>query len=133
MEKIIPIETSVGFLKGRDCIYIDTVLQNENSSLTFKGELNSNLLTDTKRNKDFLPYKLVFPQILAVFYCELDTYSNLNQPKSSMFDLIENSEWLESILIREDYDKSIYKHYRLSTYDYVFDIISIGYRLDIIQ
>ena len=45
----------------------------------------------------------------------------------SSFDLIENSSWLKSLPVREDFDKSVYRHYRLFTYDVVYNIIAVSY------
>ena len=45
----------------------------------------------------------------------------------SSFDLIEDSTWLKSLPVREDFDKGIYRHYRLFTYDDVYNIIAVSY------
>jgi len=125
MEQAIPIETSVGILNGRDCIHLDTVLQDAGkNTMVFAGDISGMI--------DWLPYKLTFMQVLACFCCELDTYENLvNTTPSSSFVLMENSAWLEALPIRYDYDKKAYKHYRLFTYDDVYDIIAIEYELEI--
>ncbi|MCL2368935.1 MAG: hypothetical protein FWC72_08050 [Oscillospiraceae bacterium] len=130
MEKARAIETSVGVLSGRDCIFLDTVMQDaDNNSMVFAGDINGNLVA---KAKEWLPYKLKFMQVLAYFCCELDTYENLvNTNSNSSFDVMENSAWLESLPIRCDYDKNDYKHYRLFTYDDVYDIIAIEYQLEI--
>ena len=131
MDKIIPIETVVGFLTGRDCVYLDKVTQDVNSGvLVFEGDINGNLVVC---EKEWLPYKLKFTQVLMYFCCELDTYGNLTEIEySSSFDLVENSTWLEALPIRKDYDKKEYKHYRLFTYDDVFDVIATGYEFELI-
>lgn len=72
--------------------------------------------------------------MLAYFACELDTYENMampGHPDDSSFDLIEDSSWLKSLPVREDFDKDIYQHYRLFTYDDVYDIIAVSYKLEI--
>jgi hypothetical protein len=121
MEKAVSIKTSAGILNGRDCIFLDTAVQDESKkTVVFTGDTNR------------IPYKLTFMRVLSCFFCELDTYENLVDTKSnSSFDLIENSAWLESLPIRKDYDKSAYKHYRLFTYDIVYDIIAMEYTLEI--
>ena len=133
MEKAVPIETNVGVLNGRDCIFLDTVVQEEhNGTLVFKGDINGNLI---EKAKGWMPYTLTFTGVLACFYCELDTYNNLINTnelvENSSFDLMENSVWLKSLPVRDDYDKSKYKHYRLFTYDVVYDIIATEHTLDI--
>lgn len=65
--------------------------------------------------------------MLAYFACELDTYENLawmGHLDGSSFDLIEDSTWLKSLPVREDFDKGIY---RLFTYDDVYNIIAVSY------
>jgi len=134
MEKATPIKTSVGILNGRDCIYFDTVKQDDCDNVVFTGDINGELVTRTNNQKDWLPYKLTFLRVLACFYCELDTYENLagtNHLDTSSFDLIENSDWLKSLPVRKDFDKGIYKHYRLFTYDIVYNIIATDYNIEI--
>ena len=58
-----PIETSLGILKGRDCIYLDKVYKNDRSYL-FEGETNGRLLNNGKDS--FI--KLAKPNPLLVIY-----------------------------------------------------------------
>lgn len=49
MEKAIPIEIDhLGTLNGRDCIYLDTVQQNDIDELTFEGDINGSLVSKRK-------------------------------------------------------------------------------------
>ena len=130
MEQAVPIETRVGILSGRDCIHLDTVIQDANKNvIVFAGDISGTLVS---KAVDWMPYKLTFIQVLAYFCCELDTYENLVKTTScSSFVLMENSAWLESLPIRYDYDKNAYKHYRLFTYDDVYDIIATKYEFEI--
>ena len=60
----------------------------------------------------------------------MDTYENLAKTghlKRSSFDLIKDSTWLKSLPVREDFNKDIYRHYRLFTYDDVYNIIAVSY------
>ena len=103
MEKATAVNTCLGVLMGRDCVYLDQVKQDALNNLTFTG---------------------------AYFTCELDTYENLAGTEyldGSSFDLIEDSSWLKSLPVREDSDKSFYRHYRLFTYDNVYHIIAVSY------
>lgn len=135
MEKAIPIETAAGLLQGRDCIYLDTVRQNALNDLIFKGTLNGALVKQADNTRQWLPYQLIFHGVLVYFSCELDTYQNLAGKDfldGSCFDLIRESKWLRTLPVRNDYDKNDYHHYRLLTYDVVYDIIAQSYVLDII-
>lgn len=78
MEKIINIEDeTLGILNGRDCIYIETVTQDDMDNLIMKGDINGYLAR--KINDDiWIPYKLTFHRVIAYFSCELDTYENID-------------------------------------------------------
>ena len=129
-EKITSVKTEkLGGLHGRDCIYIDTVTQDDINNLIFKGEINGQLAEKIKTDR-FLPYRLTFHRVLAYFVCELDTYENIDNTAHldySCFNIVENSKWLENLPIRKDFDKSIYKHYQVFTYDFVYNIIAVDF------
>ena len=135
MEWSIPIETKVGMISKRDGIFLDHV-QSDGHNMTFVGEINGALVSNYKYNNDRedFPFTLTFRRILACFSCELDTYENMGDisyHNSSDFDLIEESAWLQSLPVRQDYDKSSYHHYRLATYDTIYNIIATDYNLEI--
>lgn len=80
----------------------------------------------------WIPYNLIFHRVIAYFSCELDTYENIDiydHLDYSDFNWVKNSQWLAKFSIRKDLDKSIYKHYQVFTYDYVFNIIAVSYEL----
>lgn len=133
MENIIIIkDKTLGVLNGRDCIYIDSVTQNNSDNLIFRGEINGNLASNINEDK-WIPYKLTFNRVLTYFSCELDTYENIDNSSHlyySDFNLIENSNWLKHIPIRKDFDSSIFRHYQLFTYDYVYNIIAVSYDIE---
>lgn len=132
MEKYVDIKDGVlGELNGRDCIFIDTVTLDGDDFLTFSGEINGYLASKI-RDEKWIPYTLKFSRVLAYFACELDTYENLcgtDYLDHSDFTVIENSERLVKFPIRSDFDKSIYKHFRVFTYDVVFDIFAVDFEL----
>lgn len=134
MEKAAAIDTCLGVLNGRDCIYLNQVKRDALDNLTFTGDINGHLISRHKDEKEWFPYTLIFQRVLAYFACELDTYENMamsGHPDDGSFDLIEDSSWLKSLPVREDFDKDIYQHYRLFTYDDVYDIIAVSYKLEI--
>ncbi|MDE5583258.1 MAG: hypothetical protein K2J08_06115 [Ruminococcus sp.] len=129
-EKIVSVKTAkLGGLNGRDCIYIDTVTQDDMDNLVFQGEINGFLAEKIKTDR-FIPYKLTFKRVIAYFSCELDTYENIDNSAHldySCFNIVKNSKWLESLPVRKDFDKSIYKHYQVFTYDFVYNIIAVDF------
>ena len=45
MEKATAVNTCLGVLKGRDCIYLDQVKQDDLNNLTFIGDINGHLIS----------------------------------------------------------------------------------------
>ena len=130
MEKATAVKTCLGVLKGRDCIYLDQVKRDGLNNLTFTGDINGHLISQHRDEKDWFPYTLTFRRVLVYFACELDTYETITETKhldGSSLDLIEDSSWLQSLPVREDFDKGIYRHYQLFTYDDVYNIIAVSY------
>ena len=130
MEKATAVKTCLGVLKGRDCIYLDQVKRDGLNNLTFTGDINGHLISQHRDKKDWFPYTLTFRRVLVYFACELDTYETLTETKhldGSSLDLIEDSSWLQSLPVREDFDKGIYRHYQLFTYDDVYNTIAVSY------
>lgn len=123
-----PIETSLGILKGRDCIYLDKVYKNARSYI-FEGEINGRLLNNGKEG--FIKYKLEFKNVVSIFTCELNTYDAINANSVYGFEIVEDSKYLKIIAANDELDIKSLKHYRLKTYDDVFDIIAEEYVLEI--
>lgn len=133
MERSVPIETDLGIITMRDGIFLDRVLS-DGYHMIFTGEINGALVANPTSGKEWFPYTLTFRGVLVCLSCELDTYEGMGDssfPGSSDFDIIEESAWLQSLPIRTDYDKTHYHHYRLSTYDMIYNIIAKDYELDI--
>lgn len=123
-----PIETSLGILKGRDCIFLDNLIKKENSFI-FEGEINGRLLDNGK--DAYIKYEFEFKKVVSMFTCELDTYDAMNTNSVYSFEIIENSKYLKNIAANDELDIKSLKHYRLKTYDDVFDIIAEAYVLKI--
>ncbi|MDR1198127.1 MAG: hypothetical protein LBK94_03820 [Prevotellaceae bacterium] len=128
--EIEPIITNIGIISGRDAIFLDLV-EHKNNVLTFHGEINSDLLNIKDiGNDDFVKYTLNFYDVIFYQCYELDLY-NLNLLKSS-FDSIKKSKLIEELNSRNtEKITNEHKHYRLATYDYIYEIISSKYILKI--
>lgn len=121
-QEIVPIETEyLGKLWGRDCIFLD-ILSQEDGTLILKGEINR-----CEENLVNYFYTLVFENTISYFTCELDTYENIDNLYVSSFNIVKNSDWLNNLPLREDLDKSGFKHFQIFTYDYVLNIIAASY------
>lgn len=119
----------LGVLSGRDCIYVNTVTLDTVNSLTFEGEING-LLAPKIRDYKWIPYKLVFKRVISHSACELDTFLNSGYNRyNGCFTVVQDSKQLAKLPIRGDFDRSIYKHFRLFTYDIVFDIFAADFEM----
>ena len=55
MEKATAVNTCLGVLKGRDCIYLDQVKQDALNNLTFTGDINGHLISQCRDEKTGFP------------------------------------------------------------------------------
>lgn len=145
-QKATAIETEVGFISGRDAIYLHKINSITDSEVTFSGELNGYNCSKIDRDID-VPFSLTFKGILMWQAVELDFAERIfNIETDSCFDLIEYSEKIAKITaldieasvgkINRGYDKNEkfsneiwHQHFVLSTYDTVFEIIAQSYTL----
>lgn len=131
MEKAIPIKTQIGFFENyRDGIILKRI-DWKNCNITFHCNIVSNSIVDNVDNGEDYDSELTFVGVISLFHAEYDTYesikngfpmSNLNE---SIFEEIENSDYIKRLPIRADQGEV--KHYCLSTYDDVFNIIAKSY------
>ncbi len=113
----VPIQTKLGILHGRDCIYLDKVkLLNGNNTLVLIGEINGNLCSEQRIGAD-IPYKLIFTGVLALKMIELDSWDGNSE---SSFDEVINSTWVKCLGGKV---QSWHKHYLVQTYDEVFEVV----------
>ena len=129
---IEPIITEIGIINGRDAIYLDLMEQNGNE-IIFYGEINTGL-TEIKNDikKEWLKYKLSFKETIYYKCYELDFYKKKKSLESS-FDKINNSKTIErmKLLDREFKINNKHKHFVLTTYDYIYEIIASKYAFEI--
>ena len=123
-----PIETSLGILKGRDCIYLDKVYKKDRSYL-FEGEINGRLLNNSVDR--YIKYKLEFKNVISMFSCELDSYDAINTNSVYSFEIIEDSKYLKKLSADKKFVSKAFKRFRFKTYDDIFDIIAKDYALEI--
>jgi hypothetical protein len=65
MPQNIPIETALGRLDGRDCIYLDGfAFEDGTGTLVLDGSINGNLCSNRQPGR-FVPYTLRFRGVLA--------------------------------------------------------------------
>ena len=125
MAKNVPVLTILGVLNGRNAIYLDDVKQSFSpNQLLFIGEINGKLCSNNASEYRWYSYEVCFNLIQAYDCRELEV---CKWKTESSFDEIIDSELIAELkLAPKDY-----KHYILSTYDYVYSIVSRGFELQI--
>lgn len=125
MPHSIPIETSLGRLFGRDCIFLDRfVFEDEKSTLVLEGCIGGKLCTIQQPDR-FIPYILRFRGVLALKMMELDS---TDWDGESSFDEVHDSEWIRELGGKVTPSK---RHFFVQTYDYVFDVVCDGYEFEV--
>lgn len=127
MEQSKPIEINQQIIYGRDKIWLNALQQNDNV-LT--------LLLEIEFENSSSQLNLIFSGLLFHSSTELDTYEKSKWSTSwltsqSNFEQIQDSDLInERVKIRDDYNVQDFKHYRVSTYDYIIDIIAKDHQLE---
>ena len=118
---IVPINTEVGELHGRDAIYLDNEIYDEKQNeLLVAGDLNGKLCSEEVIG-DFIPYEIKFTGVSAYKKIELDEWLELGKPlfheTSSFYSVTDNG-------------KTIYVY---QTYDWVFEIHCKNYEFKLFK
>jgi hypothetical protein len=141
-ENIRPIETEVGFITGRDAIFLDTLKMVTESEFCIAGGLMGTHCSKIDEDIE-IKFSITFKGVLLFKMLELDFD---DYPYASCFDLIENSSKLAAMRKRCNvigigkmdsgmnsqgkYCHDIYhQHFIFRTYDTVFEIIAQSYDL----
>lgn len=125
MAQNIPIETALGHLDGRDCIYLDRFASEGGpGTLVLEGSVNGNLCTLRQPGR-FVPYTLRFRGVLALKVVELDS---CGWDFESSFDEVRDSEWVRSLGGKAS---AAMRHFIVQTYDFVFEIVCAGYEFEV--
>jgi hypothetical protein len=138
MEKAVAIKTPVGnFNNYRDNIILKNIEWNC-SKTTFYLNISKNGIENNRMDiLDEYNFKITFYGIISLFHVEYDTYegiiNNNIKPNDnvSAFEIIEGSNYIKNLPIRNDRKDKI-KHYYLSTYDDVFNILAEGYIFELL-
>ncbi|EAE4165107.1 hypothetical protein E1V05_15470, partial [Listeria monocytogenes] len=118
METSHPIKINNQLIYGRDQIWLISLNQTPDQlTLSIEVDLEESV---------FL--KMIFNGFIFHSSTELDTYEKSKWSTSwltsqSNFEQIQHSDLInERVKIRDDYNVQDFKHYRVSTYDYIIDI-----------
>lgn len=125
-----PIRTDIGYLEGRDAIFLDDVVYDKRS-LTLKGEFNGDLCTE---NIDgYIGYEIKFNSIYYMRIIELDVSSEflddeVFRGRSSFYEIYDSDE-IKSVQEARNLN---YRHFMFWTYDDMFEIVCKDYELKIL-
>ncbi|HDI4210519.1 TPA: hypothetical protein PNL06_002276 [Listeria monocytogenes] len=126
METSHPIKINNQLIYGRDQIWLISLNQTPDQlTLSIEVDLEESM---------FL--KMIFNGFIFHSSTELDTYEKSKWSTSwltsqSNFEQIQDSDLInERVKIRDDYNAQNFKHYRVSTYDYIIDVIAKDYQLE---
>lgn len=138
MSRRNPIQTSIGLLTYRDCIFLDRVELPNLSSLLLAGELNAAVISDYRapigwESAEDIPFQLHFHSVLGFQMLELDTWhdqnANDNTQAESSFDEILDSPFIAKLKGHGTKLRPKHRQYQCFTYDDVFDIVATGFTL----
>lgn len=130
--EIEEVITPLGYLYGRDAIYVDKLYYGLGRRMTLAGEFNGALASKSESD-DFVMYTLRFEGVFYFNMVELDLYSDQLPPGQS--DI--KSNWLEyrqsPLLERAQQNQELkeLRHFILFTYDDVFEIACQRYELEL--
>lgn len=126
MEENEPIETNLGILRGRSCIFLDEVDLSDTNTLILRGGINGTTCSLAEDKKEY-PYKLIFRGVLALKMVELESSTTIAK---SCFDIVRNSAWITEVSKGDKFNER-HNHYFVQTYDEVFEVVSEEYSLEI--
>ncbi len=130
------VQTAIGTLWGRDCIFLDRLSMPDTSTLVLKGTINTGIVRqfvppEQMPTSEELPYVLRFNGVLATHILELDTWQSQHDSEDnafmgSSFEELVDSRWLSSLAGKVTPN---HRHFAVLTYDDVIDVICRDYTL----
>ena len=96
MATYVAVDTAVGTLSGRDCIFLDDISFGDANAntLILSGELNGNLCSNADLGSTF-SYVATFHGVMALEMLELDSWSWSGE---SSFDEVQHSVGSQSLV-----------------------------------
>ncbi len=126
------IETEIGVLWGRDCVYLDHTSKPDAGALLLCGTINCGIVRNFMpppgwEQAEDLPFELLFHNVLGFQMLELDAWGTQNDDSTALsescFEEVVESMWLKRVNAK----LTRLRHLRLATYDDVFDVLCETY------
>ncbi|MCE5170832.1 hypothetical protein LQV63_16130 [Paenibacillus profundus] len=133
MKTYKPVETELGFISGRDAIYVYDIHYDYNRrTVTLQGEFNGLLCSDIS-SEEFIAYEMIFEDVYVFKSIELDVCLELMDTEEVTYCSI--GEYTESDLLETiKKARNVHlKHYVIQTYDDVFVIACKHLKLTLVQ
>jgi hypothetical protein len=126
--KIEPIITDVGIIKKWKYSISFNLMEQEWNTLIFYGTINSSIFDNKNTpNTKNIKFTLYFNDVIFYNCYEFEFYPDFEKLKSS-FDIINYSNLTKKITVT---DKSIYNHFVVVASDYIYEVISANYILEL--
>ena len=126
METYIAIETPVGVLRGRDAIFVDTIQFPNPFDAAITGSFNGHL--GSRRIEGMIDYSLTFGGVKGFELILADLAPDVGK---SCFEEVRESAWLIDFAKIKDLGDPMPKHYRITSYDHVINVMCKSYELSI--
>lgn len=128
-ERPVPVETGLGVLGfGRDSIIVDHIDWN-GGTISISCRIDSDHLDGFRGEHRDIEATIAFDGVVSMFHAELDTYAAIRSGTftkvpdgASNLERIEGSRYQRDLPTRPDWGTVV--HFRLWTYDDVFDILA---------
>ncbi|MEV7972249.1 hypothetical protein [Cellulomonas sp. NPDC089187] len=130
-ERAVPVSTDLGvFGFWRNTIIVERV-EWEGRTITLTCDIHTSHLTGYTGTAEDIQATITFTGVVSMFHAELDTYEAIPasaftvgpDPQSDL-ERIEGSRYRERLPIRPDW--APVEHFRLWSYDDVFDVLATG-------
>jgi hypothetical protein len=116
-----PIETVVGFLSGRDAIFLDEFRYDTNHELTLRGSFNGVL--GSRPLDEEIDYEMTFSDVLAFTVVELESSRAYEFEETFSFAEVIGSGWLPRLAAGDKFT-SKHGHYLVQTYDDLIEVVA---------
>jgi hypothetical protein len=126
--RLQPIETVVGFLSGRDAIFLDEFAYDTHHQLTLRGSFNG--VVGSRPLDEEIDYEMTFSDVLAFTVVELESSRVYEFEETFSFAEVIGSGWLPRLAAGDKFTPE-HRHYLVQTYDDLVEIVATGVAVQI--
>jgi hypothetical protein len=119
--RLQPIETVVGFLSGRDAVFLDEFTYDTHQQLTLRGSFNGVL--GSQPVDEEIDYEMTFSGVLAFTVIELESSRAYEYEEAFSFAEVIGSGWLPQLAAGDKFTPE-HRHYIVQTYDDLVEVVA---------